>query len=407
MNKKVAILSSSFPPNMKGGISSAHYNLFEGLQKSGVSVKVFTFDEWEYRKFSNYLVVRTGTPEKIKKIINGVYFLLNKIFPRLGKKYNWHSLDILLCLCGSYLMNIEIEKFKPDIIIMGDHGCPGYFLKKKKNQKYVWISHHNPARFIDVPFILKSYKDDVRFAIKFENKILKNVDKIICPSLYMYEEFKKTYCFDVNRQKIAILPNIVDEILIDSIPVSDFIKKNNFSKDSIAIYIPAAGSLFKGSRFICEIMRRLSNLTNKKIVFYLSGEIQEEQKEEFNYMPANASVFIPGYLEYQENIANVKRCNFAISPTLVDSFGMAILEANFSGLPVVTFDVGGNRDIIVNNENGFLIDFMNIENLVNKAALLVNDEEICSKMSEKAMKLAKDKFSCGEIIDSYMRFISS
>jgi glycosyltransferase involved in cell wall biosynthesis len=79
---------------------------------------------------------------------------------------------------------------------------------------------------------------------------------------------------------------------------------------------------------------------------------------------------MPGALPISDNIAVLKGCDFGVSPTLIESFGMALLEAGFCGVPMVTFDVGGNSELIREGENGFLVPLLDIEALVAKAAAL-------------------------------------
>ncbi len=45
-----------------------------------------------------------------------------------------------------------------------------------------------------------------------------------------------------------------------------------------------------------------------------------------------------------------------VNPALTEPFGLTLLEAAASGLPVVATEDGGPQDIIANCDNGLLID---------------------------------------------------
>ncbi len=45
-----------------------------------------------------------------------------------------------------------------------------------------------------------------------------------------------------------------------------------------------------------------------------------------------------------------------INPALTEPFGLTLLEAGATGLPIVATNDGGPRDIIANCRNGLLID---------------------------------------------------
>ena len=45
-----------------------------------------------------------------------------------------------------------------------------------------------------------------------------------------------------------------------------------------------------------------------------------------------------------------------VNPALTEPFGLTLLEAGATGLPIVATNDGGPRDIIANCDNGLLID---------------------------------------------------
>lgn len=47
-------------------------------------------------------------------------------------------------------------------------------------------------------------------------------------------------------------------------------------------------------------------------------------------------------------------CDIFVAPARMENLANTCLEAVASGLPVVSFDVGGMRDLIEDNVNGFL-----------------------------------------------------
>lgn len=68
-----------------------------------------------------------------------------------------------------------------------------------------------------------------------------------------------------------------------------------------------------------------------------------------------------------------------------EGFGMVICEAMACGLPVVAFDCPwGPREIIKNNEDGFLIPDDDINMFADKICYLIENENIRKEMGEKA-----------------------
>lgn len=90
-----------------------------------------------------------------------------------------------------------------------------------------------------------------------------------------------------------------------------------------------------------------------------------------------------------------------------EGFPNVIIEAMAYGLPVVAFDCStGPSDIIVNNENGFLIPLFN--EVEFKAALerLMDDELLVEKLSKNAIKSVK-KYSIENISKLLITFFES
>ena len=65
---------------------------------------------------------------------------------------------------------------------------------------------------------------------------------------------------------------------------------------------------------------------------------------------------------------------------------MVLVEAMACGLPIIAFDVPtGPREIIKKN-NGFLVEFGNINEMVKKIEFLIIDEQKRKKMGENSRR---------------------
>jgi len=205
-----------------------------------------------------------------------------------------------------------------------------------------------------------------------------------------------------------IIPNLVDPGVIESIVPYDIRSKIGLTEGAPLVYIPSAGSAIKGSRFLFEIIRRLAVLYGSDVGFYLSGGICDEiTMHELRFLPLNAKLYNPGSLSYHENIAAIKACDLCVSPTLLESFGMALLEANLCALPVIAFNAGGTSDIIVTDENGILVDYMDVEGLVVFSQKLLNDRELLDRMKLTSASFVKSHFNGEAIADLYDKLFFS
>lgn len=89
-----------------------------------------------------------------------------------------------------------------------------------------------------------------------------------------------------------------------------------------------------------------------------------------------------------------------------ESFGIVIIEAMNHGLPVISFDCDGPKNIIEDGKSGFLIRQFDTKEFSEKLLLLINDEQKRMQMGEMALK-ASYQYKENKIIPIWNRQIQS
>jgi len=83
-------------------------------------------------------------------------------------------------------------------------------------------------------------------------------------------------------------------------------------------------------------------------------------------------------------------CDVFVSPTLYEPFGLTVVEAMASALPVITSRLAGAADYIVDGVSGLLLDTPeNPEEMASKTALLLSDRELRETMGKRAREVAE------------------
>jgi len=399
MPKKIAIVSSSCPPVSTGGVAGSHYNLYRALTEKGFHVRIFTYRDYNV-PLKEKDVTRAGMPPGIAKLLRRLIELYFRIVEPSTIAYDFGDVAISAWPCT--ILSSAIRAYQPDVLILPDHGCPGLFIAKPRGCRTILISHHNPVRFLNNPIWGLRSERDARLAITCENKVLRKVDVVVCPSQYMLEMFRKTYEY---AGPVTVIPSMVDASFIASIPVKDIRIHLGLREGSVLIYIPSAGNRYKGSRYVFEIMRRVSTSSSEDIGFYLSGGIDPVLMHELQFLPLNAKVYAPGHVSYGENLGIVKACSFGISPTLIENFSMALLEASCCGVPMVSFDVGGNSEVVSNGKNGVLVPLLDLEGLIKAACRLLDASDCAALRRETSLSVA-DRFSSSRTVEKFISLMN-
>jgi len=77
-------------------------------------------------------------------------------------------------------------------------------------------------------------------------------------------------------------------------------------------------------------------------------------------------------------------------PSTQEAFGLAFLEAMACWNACIGAKIDSVKELIEENETGFLINAMDKEDLENKLFLLLSKKELREKMAEKARKKAEN-----------------
>jgi glycosyltransferase involved in cell wall biosynthesis len=360
-SKKIAILASNYPPTGGGGVTSAHTNLFFLLKNLGHHAQFYTFLDGSkhFDSDPNYLS-RNGLARWARNLIKALNLLFFKLISPSERAYQ--TSDILQSFWGAIKVRWALKKNPPDWLIIPDHCGPGLYLRRQRETKVVLISHHNPKRFIEQNLTPKFSNLDARIAVFLENQALKKVDVVVCPSDYMKRKFLETYSFS---GPVYVIPNCLDLDLISGIQKSNLRQDMGLDEDSLLIYIPGAGSPLKGSTMIEEIIKNIAHNKQKKIGIYLSGPFDTKLKKELKKL--NANIFFSDSIGFQENLKHVAACDFGISPSLLESFGMAILEAEFLGLPMISFEQDAIPEVLKPGVHGELAPGQDLNTLIKIA----------------------------------------
>lgn len=80
-----------------------------------------------------------------------------------------------------------------------------------------------------------------------------------------------------------------------------------------------------------------------------------------------------GRVPYSELPTLYNSHDLFLFPSITDTFGMAVLEAQACGLPAVVSDIGGPKEIIVNEQTGFALPVKDTAPWVSRLKLLLQD----------------------------------
>lgn len=93
----------------------------------------------------------------------------------------------------------------------------------------------------------------------------------------------------------------------------------------------------------------------------------------------------------------IKDCSIFVLPSYHEGMPRTVLEAMAMGRPILTTDVPGCRETVVDGENGWLVPKADAKALADKMIWFIENQEQWSVMGEKSHTMANEKFDVHKV----------
>ncbi|MEC4684595.1 MAG: glycosyltransferase [Nitrospirota bacterium] len=216
---------------------------------------------------------------------------------------------------------------------------------------------------------------------------------IICNSLKASETLVEKYSFDV--KKVFTVHNGINTV--------DFLRETGLdTQGKIARkVVGTVGRLHssKNYRLFLDMARiLLENYGSRNLKFMIigDGELRDELERYSQQSGIADNVVFTG--ERIDVPAMLQAMDVFVMTSHYEGFSNAIMEAMLAGLPVVATDAGGNSELVIDGENGFLCPLNDASSLAERVAALLGNERVAMEMGEKGRKRVVREFSVEKMV---------
>ena len=154
----------------------------------------------------------------------------------------------------------------------------------------------------------------------------------------------------------------------------------------------------KGLNELCEAFDQLSR-ENKSVRLLLVGPREDSldpvSEKSLEIMSSNPAVTYVGEMFGDDLLGYYAAADCFVFPSYREGFPNTVLEAGAMGLPSIVTDINGSREIIVENENGYIIPPQDGGALLTAMRRMMNNHRRRSYMASHARNMISCRFEQG------------
>lgn len=94
-----------------------------------------------------------------------------------------------------------------------------------------------------------------------------------------------------------------------------------------------------------------------------------------------------------------------VNPALTEPFGLTLIEAAASGVPIVSTNDGGPRDIVRYCKNGYLVDPLDIHAMGDAIQRVLSERRLWRKLSKNGIRNVQKQYSWNRHAETYLGLI--
>lgn len=330
-----------------------------------------------------------------------VTFSNDNLYPSLSKEVDWEVVKVKgsISILRKRTLNVKplqkiIEDYSPDVIHshlfiaeLYSHFC---FYPKAK-----WFSHVHDNMEQLKAFTLRTLLSKKSLTNFFERCILQRQYNLNGGTTYI--SISKHSDKYIEKH----LPKYNRALLHNAISFNKFyIQRQRTSLT--ALRIVNVGSLVtkKNQLLLLKVVKKLIQ-EKVDVSLVLVGDGVERKNLE-DYAIKNQIERHVKFIGNTENVSGyLETANVYVHSAIYEPFGLVLLEAMASGLPVISLDGGGNSDILKNRENGFLIQENNEDLFVRQLKELMSDDHLYHLISQNGQNFAR-QFDISKYVDQLL-----
>jgi len=220
--------------------------------------------------------------------------------------------------------------------------------------------------------------------------VLRRAARIVCVSNCLAGRVAE---IGLPAPRIAVVHNGVDTDI--------FTPDNGRPRGNHLIYVGRL-SPEKGLRHLLEAVRILhQQVSDIELTLVGDGPERAALEGQARALGLAGTVHFMGARSHDDVPELMRQADIFVLPSLEEGFGIVLIEAMASGLPVVASDTGGIPEIVGDGENGLLVPPGDAKRLAERLLFLCHDLELRRNLADRALCNVRDHFAADAQLRQY------
>lgn len=240
-------------------------------------------------------------------------------------------------------------------------------------------------------------KNKIEIKLKqVERESLKLADVITFPSRAAQSYFEESMELSLEKKNVKIIYNGIDNNYINSIEkdLGVFSKYGIDTKNKIVIINVASHAPEKNINIIIDVVELIVKKYKQNIQLINVGQkaVHSDYEKKVENLNLNDHIIFLDKIPNNDVLKLIKGSDIFLMTSEKVIFDLVVLEALACGACCVVSNEGGNKEIIQNGDNGYLIDIKNIEEIA-KRIISVDKNKVSENAIETSRKYSVDKMA--------------
>lgn len=194
--------------------------------------------------------------------------------------------------------------------------------------------------------------------------------------------------FGIPKEKFEWVPNAIDTSLF----------KTRCKKTDAVIGFVGRLEKWKGILDFIKIAKRI-NIFDKNVKFLVVGD--GSLRSEAERLSKGLPISFCGWVQHEDMPDIYSKMKVLLSPSYCEGVPTTYLEAMACGVPVVSTDIGGVKEIVIDGKTGFCSN--NIDELSQFAYNIVSDCKNTRKMPYFSERLIKNEYNLEKVSEKLLK----